>query len=43
MTSIAPNPFKSILGATKIGVFYYYCPAYDNLLLLEYAALTQAQ
>ncbi|MBO9620867.1 MAG: hypothetical protein J7539_17735 [Niabella sp.] len=39
MASLAPNPFKTILGALKITKFHYYCPAYNDLLLLEFAAL----
>ncbi|SKA10158.1 hypothetical protein [Sediminibacterium ginsengisoli] len=39
MASMLPDPLKKWLGSTGAGKFYYYCPAYNNLLLLEYLAL----
>jgi hypothetical protein len=35
MASILPNPLKQWVGTVGLGRFYYYCPAYNNLLLLE--------
>lgn len=43
MASLLPNPLKTIFGASKIGKFYYHCPAYNDLLLLEYAVLEQCR
>ena len=39
MASMLPDPLKQWLGGTGVGKFYYYCPAYNSLLLLEYLAL----
>jgi len=36
MASFLPNPFKNWIGKSGIGKFYYYCPAYNNVLLLEF-------
>ncbi|RFM27997.1 hypothetical protein DXN05_10665 [Deminuibacter soli] len=36
MTSMLPNPFKQWMGSTGLGRFFYYAPAYNNVLLLEY-------
>lgn len=36
MASMLPNPLKQWLGKAGIGRFFYYCPAYNNTLLLEY-------
>lgn len=30
-----PNPFKRIINATRILKCYWYCPSYNNLLVLE--------
>lgn len=35
MGSIYPNKVKKLLTKSKLGTFYYYCPAYNNLLVLE--------
>ena len=39
MASMLPNPFKQWVGNAGIGRFFYYCPAYNNTLLLEYLVL----
>lgn len=36
MTSILPDPLRQGIGKSGIGRFYYYSPAYNDLLLLEY-------
>jgi hypothetical protein len=35
MASMLPNPLKQWAGGIGVGRFYYYCPAYNNLLLVE--------
>ena len=35
MASLLPSPLKEWVGATGVGRFYYYSPAYNNLLLIE--------
>ncbi len=35
MASMLPDPWKKRVSNIGIGTFYYYCPAYNNLLLLE--------
>lgn len=35
MASILPDTWKKRITNLKAGTFYYYCPAYNNLLLLE--------
>lgn len=35
MASMAKNPYKTIIGNSGIGKFYYYCTAYNFTLLLE--------
>ncbi len=35
MASMLPDPLKQWMGGTGVGKFYYYCPGYNNLLLLE--------
>ena len=35
ITHMLPNPFKQWVGATGVGRFYYYSPAYNNVLMLE--------
>jgi hypothetical protein len=35
MASMLPDPWKKRVTNIGIGTFYYYCPAYNNLLLLE--------
>jgi hypothetical protein len=30
-----PNPLKQWVGSVGVGRFYYYCPAYNNMLLIE--------
>ncbi len=37
--SYMPNSYKKPLLAIKWGLFYHYCPAYNNTLLLEYLVL----
>ena len=39
MASMLPNPYKKWVTTTKAGTFYYYSPAYNNVLLLENIAL----
>jgi len=41
MASILPGQFKKVAGSMGVGKFYYYCPAYNNLLLLENIILQQ--
>ncbi len=41
MASMLPDGWKKIVGAAGLGKFYYFCPAYNNLLLLEYLTTTQ--
>ena len=41
MASMLPDPLKQWVGNIGLGKFYYYCPAYSNLLVLEYLATTQ--
>jgi hypothetical protein len=36
MTSILPDTFRQSVGESGIGRFYYYSPAYNETLLLEY-------
>lgn len=38
MASMLPDPLKQWMGGAGVGKFYYYCPAYNNLLVLEYLA-----
>jgi hypothetical protein len=35
MTNLLPDPFKQWGNASGLGRFYYYCPAYNNFLLIE--------
>lgn len=35
MASMLSDPWKKMVTTIKLGTFYYYCPAYNNLLLLE--------
>jgi hypothetical protein len=35
IASMLPDPLKQWMGGAGVGKFYYYCPAYNNLLLLE--------
>jgi hypothetical protein len=35
MASMLPNPFTLFLIKSNIGKFDYYCPAYNNVLVLE--------
>lgn len=35
MGSIMPDQKKKFMTKTKLGTFYYYCPAYNHVLLLE--------
>lgn len=37
--SIMSDRLKKIVTRTRLGVFYYYCPAYNHLLFLENLAL----
>lgn len=41
MSSMLPNPLKNWAGKAGVGKFYYFCPAYNQLLVLEYLATTQ--
>jgi hypothetical protein len=35
MASMLPNQMKKMLGSISVGKFTYYCPAYNNVLLIE--------
>ena len=35
IANMMPNPLKQWITGAGLGMFYYYCPAYNNLLLLE--------
>lgn len=35
MASMLPDPLKQWMGGAGVGKFYYYAPAYNNVLLLE--------
>lgn len=35
MASMLPDGLKKTAGAAGVGKFYYFCPAYNNLLVLE--------
>jgi hypothetical protein len=35
MASMLPDPLKQWMGGAGVGKFYYHCPAYNNLLVLE--------
>ncbi|MBL7760814.1 MAG: hypothetical protein JNK08_08970 [Sediminibacterium sp.] len=35
MASMLPDGLKKTAGAAGVGKFYYFCPAYNNLLMLE--------
>lgn len=35
MAHMLPNPLKQWVGASGVARFYYFCPAYNNLLLVE--------
>jgi len=35
MASVLPNPWKQRVTDIKFATFYYYCPAFNHLLLLE--------
>jgi hypothetical protein len=41
MASMLPNQLKLLAGKAQVGKFYYYCPAYNNLLVLEHVITTQ--
>ncbi len=41
MASMLPNQLKKSFTASKLGTFKYYCPAYNNVLLLENIILHQ--
>lgn len=41
VASMLPNQFKKVAGRMGVGKFYYYCPAYNNLLFLENIILQQ--
>lgn len=41
MASMLPDQLKKAAGSMGVGKFYYYCPAYNNLLLLENIVLQQ--
>ncbi|GAC1443259.1 MAG: hypothetical protein NVSMB63_12130 [Sediminibacterium sp.] len=38
IASMLPDPLKQWIGEIGGGKFYYFCPAYNNLLVLEYLA-----
>jgi hypothetical protein len=35
ITSMLPHPYNVLSGKTAVGKFYFYCPAYNNILVLE--------
>lgn len=35
MASMLPNQLKKTIGSISVGKFTYYCPAYNNVLLIE--------
>lgn len=35
MSAIMPAKMRQLMTSAKLGTFYYYCPAYNNVLLLE--------
>jgi hypothetical protein len=37
--SYLPKTIRHIMIGLKMGVFYHYCPAYNDALLLEYLVL----
>lgn len=41
MASMLPNQLKKSFTDSKLGIFKYYCPAYNNVLLLENIILHQ--
>ena len=41
MASMLPKQLKKSFTATRVGIFKYYCPAYNNVLLLENIILQQ--
>lgn len=41
MASMLPNPLKQWMGGAGVGRFMYFCPAYNNALLLEYLVWRQ--
>lgn len=41
MASILKDPVRQWISSTGLGRFYYYCPAYNDVLLLEYLILQQ--
>jgi hypothetical protein len=41
MTSILPDPLRQGIGKSGLGRFYYYSPAYNETLLLEYLVWLQ--
>ncbi|MFN3667101.1 MAG: hypothetical protein ACK4S0_13125, partial [Sediminibacterium sp.] len=41
MASMLPDSWKKRMTKLKIGTFYYYCPAYNHLLLLEHLVLNK--
>ena len=41
MATFLPAPWKRGLGASRIGYFSYFCPAYNNVLLLELLTLSR--
>ncbi len=41
MASMLPDPLKEWMGGAGVGKFYYYCGAYNELLLLENLAWRQ--
>ncbi|MEN9299567.1 MAG: hypothetical protein RLZZ429_1880 [Bacteroidota bacterium] len=41
MASMLPDQLKQLAGKAQLGKFYYYCPAYNQLLLLEHFVTNQ--
>lgn len=41
MASMLPDQLKQFAGKAQVGKFYYYCPAYNQLLLLEHFITNQ--
>ncbi len=40
--SYFPEPFRAFFLRKRLGLFYHYCPAYNNALWLEYLSLKQS-
>jgi hypothetical protein len=43
VSAVLPNPLRMWMTGTKLGTFYYYCPAYNDAVLLENLLLARTQ